>query len=415
MSVLKLDVSKLYNTKHGITEQVQGETAAQIESVVQKVMQQKSAGEYGFVSVLSDVNYLEQTKSVFDKISWAKTMVVVGIGGSDLGARAIQQALEADTPPMQVIFYGDSTDPEQIRQLHLQIKLEETVFVIVSKSGTTAEIMSQYIYWKDQYVVSGAIQNWTQHFVFITDPQNGVLRTEANTHGVLTLPIPENVGGRFSVLTPVGLLPALAMGVDCDALLQGAIDFVQSEELCQLANTLASTQYQLAKQGVAVTVFMPYSTLLDEFARWFRQLWAESLGKNGTGILPIQARGPADQHSQLQFYADGIPMMSLLFLTVEKPKQDYIIPETDIDQLSYLAGHSFNELLHAEYKGTAQSLYEVGRASALLEVQTLDAYTLGALFVFFELAVVVLAELLQVNAFDQPGVEHSKQITRSLL
>ena len=412
MSILKFDASKLFNTQYGITEETQSRTASQIEAAVEKVTNTLHEGGYGFVETLSDESYVRETKAVFEKIGWAKTMVVVGIGGSDLGARAIQQALQADTPPMRVIFHGDSTDPEQIRRLQLQINLNDTVFVIISKSGTTVETISQYIFWKDQYRDQ---QDWARHFIFITDREKGVLRTEANTHSVLTLPIPDSVGGRFSVLTPVGLLPALAMGVDIDGLIQGARSFIQSEESSHLAHTFAATQFQLLQQGVPVTVFMPYSVLLEEFARWFRQLWAESLGKNGTGMLPVQARGPADQHSQVQFYMQGAPIMSLLFIAVKHPKQDFIVPETDITEVQYISGHSFQEIILAEYTATAQALHEAGRPSVSIELESLDAFTLGACFMFFELAVVVVAELLQVNAFDQPGVEQGKQIMRELL
>ena len=158
---------------------------------------------------------LDQVSAVFEQLRWAKTLVVVGIGGSDLGARVIQEALATPAAPMEVIFHGDSTDPVQIERLLQKIDLKQTVFNIISKSGETIETISQYVYFKAKYQELG--EAWQKHFVFTTDAQKGILRQEAAQNSVLTLPIPDSVGGRFSVLTPVGLLPALAMGVDARA------------------------------------------------------------------------------------------------------------------------------------------------------------------------------------------------------
>ncbi len=394
-------------THYGIKPETIASTQAQVAEATASVEEN--------VAKLSNATLLEQTQTAFSQISWAKQMIVVGIGGSDLGGRTIQQALQVDIPPMQVIFHGDSTDPEQIRRLFLRISLPESVFVIISKSGETVETISQYLFWKEQLRTNHPELDWTKHFVFITDANKGILRKEADAFGVLTLPIPDSVGGRFSVLTPVGLLPALAMGVDCAGLLEGARAFASDSSQRQLAYDFATTQYQLYVQGIQVVVCMPYSIALEEFARWFRQLWAESLGKDGKGILPIQSRGPADQHSQGQFYNQGAPLQSVLFLRVEQPKQDFVLPSTDIAELKYLTGHTFQEICLAEQTATAQALAEVGRPSATLSIRALDAKNLGALFLFFELAVVHAAQLLKVNAFDQPGVEQGKQIMYRLL
>ena len=195
-----------------------------------------------------------------------------------------------------------------------------------------------------------------------------------------------------------------------EQLIQGALDFASDSSSRQLAQTIVTGQWQLLQQGVKLVVLMPYSVQLQEFGRWFRQLWAESLGKNGSGILPIKAYGPADQHSQLQFYNEGEFLASLLFVKIAQRAELYPVPDTDIESIQYLQGHSFGEIINVEQAATAQSLYQHGRPSATLSISELTPYSLGQLLMCFELAVVYLAELLQVNAFDQPGVEESKHL-----
>lgn len=421
MKTLTLDTTLLYSSQtpwNGLS--ADHKNAAQAQEVyepLQKVEQKINSNEYGFIEVLKDEAFVKQVVEVLHSISWAKTLVVVGIGGSDLGGRVIQEALGSLNAPMKVLFHGDSTDPVQLQRLLDSLDLSSTVFNIISKSGETIETISQYVFFKAKYQEQAQDQNqdWSKHFVFTTDVQKGILRQEADTYGVKTLPIPDSVGGRFSVLTPVGLFPAAAMGVNLQELLTGALEFAQDTTARQLAQTLAVTQWQLWQKGTKVTVLMPYAVQLQEFGRWFRQLWAESLGKEGKGILPIKAFGPADQHSQLQFYNEGEMLQSFIFIRLEKRAQDFTLPHTDIEQVKYLSGHSFGEIINIEQESTALSLYKHGRASATLSVTELNAYSLGQLFLCFELAVVYLAELLHINAFDQPGVEESKQLMYGLL
>ncbi|PIR59154.1 MAG: hypothetical protein COU69_02090 [Candidatus Pacebacteria bacterium CG10_big_fil_rev_8_21_14_0_10_56_10] len=419
-SRLSLDTSFLNATTadhHGITQQTIDSTQANVESAIASVEQQLGQGRYGFVEVVTQPDeFLKQVREVFARLEWARTLVVVGIGGSDLGGRAVQQALQSDQPPLEVVFHGDSTDPEQIRRLKRRIDLSSTVFNIVSKSGQTVETISQYVLFKELLRQEEATaQNWQKHFVFTTDRQKGILRDEADREKIATLPIPDNVGGRFSVQTPVGLFPAVAMGVDIEQLVTGQREFALDSQSRALSQQLAAGQYRLYAQGTKLTVLMAYSIQLEEFARWFRQLWAESLGKDGKGILPIKAYGPADQHSQAQFYNQGEPLQSVLFVRLEQRRQDYRLGSVGIPELEYLAGHSFHQIINIEQEASALSLKKAGRPTATLSIDSLDAYSLGQLFMFFELAVVYLAEMIGVNAFDQPGVEESKQMMYALL
>lgn len=395
----------------GISDKTQSEWQAKIDEAITRVEEQRKNGEYGFINILSNSQHIDQIKKAFAEIRWAKNLVVVGIGGSDLGARAIFQAIEEDEPPFAVYFHGDSSDPVAITRLMREIDLGDTVFCIISKSGETIETISQYVFFK--HVFKTQYENWQDHFIFITDAQKGILREEADANNILTLPIPDDVGGRFSVQTSVGLFPALAMGVDIDQLIAGAKDGIENHS--KVAQQIAMTQFLLAQQGIDINVMMPYSVQLEEFARWYRQLWAESLGKEGKGILPIQARGPADQHSQVQFYTEGKLMQSLLFLRIDHRLENYVIEQVDVKNVEYLEGLYFHDIVNAELEATALALKKLGRPSATLAIDKLDAFSLGQLFAVFELAVVYLSEMMDIDAFNQPGVEEGKQMMYALL
>lgn len=382
------------------------ELVSRMEAAVASVEQQITDQSLGFVQV-SHHAYLEEIEAVFEKITWAKYLVVIGIGGSDLGARVVQEALTVDEAPLEVIFHGDSPDPVEIKRLLSKIDLDKTVFNIVSKSGGTVETLSQYVYFKG--LVKAKTDDWAKHFVFTTDAQKGLLREEADQHQVLTLRVPDEVGGRFSVLTPVGLFPARAMGVDLNGLLAGAQEFVLDEASRHISQEIARAQYQLYEQGTKIATVMPYSVQLIEFGRWYRQLWAESLGKDQKGVLPIAARGPADQHSQIQFYNQGEDLMSIWFIQVLHREADIVLQGIDIEPAKYLEGVSLNNLINIEHDATARALAENKRPSATLVLQELTASSLGQLFMCWMLAVVYLAAMLEVNAFDQPGVELAKK------
>lgn len=411
---ISYDSTFLYQSNgvtHGISSQTDQANEQQIKHAIERVDQSIQEKKYGFINILQDQAVLREIRLVYSSLRWAKTLVVVGIGGSDLGARALQNALEVELPPMDVIFHGDSTDPTAITRLMRLIDLEETVFCIISKSGETIETISQYVFFKN--VMKKQKEDWAEHFLFITDKSKGILRKEADKFGILTVSIPDDVGGRFSVQTSVGLIPALAMGIDVDQFLLGAADF--AKDLSEISSEIAKTQFLLYQQGLKVNVLMPYSTQLQEFGRWYRQLWAESLGKDGKGILPIKAFGPADQHSQNQFYMEGSLLHSLLFIKVAEREDDYPIEDVDVEGVEYLEGHSFHEILNAEQEASALALRKLGRPSATITIEKLNAYSLGQLTMMFELAVVYLAEMLEVNAFDQPGVEEGKQMMYALL
>jgi glucose-6-phosphate isomerase len=269
-----------------------------------------------------------------------------------------------------------------------------------------------------------------EHLVFTTDPSGGALRHIGESLGIPMFDIPAGVGGRFSVLSPVGLLPAALTGMDIRALLRGAKDMAAwvagAEGWENPACLFAGMQYlHYTAFDRRVSVMMPYSARLRDVADWYRQLWAESLGKAvdrqgrtvNVGPLPVKSLGVTDQHSQLQLYAEGPDDKVITFLGVGEFENAITIPApaAEASSLSYLGGHTIGELMWAEQKGTAWALAKGGRPSITITVPRVDAYHVGALLYLLEMATAVSGELYDIDAFDQPGVELSKQATYALM
>lgn len=341
-----------------------------------------------------------------------KDIVVLGIGGSALGVTCLRDALKGpfwNLSGEPRLFVLDNLDT--IADVEALLDLDKTLFIVITKSGTTPETMAQYFYFKEK--VS------KDNFVFITDPEEGELRKIGRALDIPMLDIPQNVGGRFSVLTPVGLFPAALLGIDLEELLRGAEDmeklFRAPEMELNLPFQLATVQYLLDwERGMPMTVMFPYSTRLHTLADWYRQLLAESIGKEGRGLTPVSALGVTDQHSQLQLYNEGPTDKLFCFLEVSKQKSPRI-PEIDNAKLSYLSGLRFDELMATELKGTRQAISEYKKPNLTIEVPEVNAYELGQLFMFLECSIAFLGEYYKINAFDQPGVELSKKLTRQLL
>jgi glucose-6-phosphate isomerase len=356
-------------------------------------------------------------------------VVLLGIGGSALGPIALRNSLlpaswnmlsaanRNGRPRLHVL---DNVDPSTVTSLLERLELGATLFIVTSKSGGTAETMAQYLVVRDR--LDAGSRPAREHLVFVTDPERGALRRIALDEQITALAVPPNVGGRFSVLSPVGLLPAALTGIDVAALLRGAKEM---RERCGAtweenpAGIFAVLQWLADTQcGRHGQVFMPYADALRDWAAWFVQLWAESLGKrrsDGThvGPTPIAALGATDQHSQVQLFMEGPNDKTVTFVTVRDDGDDLIIPSrhADIPDLAYLGGHSLGELLSIEQKATAGALAARGRLNMTLALGALDAAQIGGLIMLLELATAYAGELYGVNAFDQPGVELGKRFT----
>jgi len=366
------------------------------------------------------------------------TMVLVGIGGSALGPRAIRDALchphhnmlPSEKRRGMRFFVCDNVDPSMLRAVLDVADPERTVFNVISKSGGTAEAMATYMVVHQMLKERVGATGMQNRIVLTTDPEKGELKRASIEEGFRAFEIPPGVGGRYSVLTPVGLLPAAAMGIEPERLLEGAR---WADELCRKtepaenpAAMIAAISYLYHKRKKRnVLVMMPYRNGLLTFAEWFQQLWAESLGKRYdrdgnevySGSTPVRALGATDQHSQLQLYMEGPQDKLIVFIRVEEDANDVPIPEiyTDRDALSYLGGHSLGELLRAEQEATAAALAKEGRPSMTISLDRMDAQTLGALFFLFEIATFAAGELYKVNPFDQPGVELGKKLTYGMM
>jgi glucose-6-phosphate isomerase len=383
------------------------------ESRIPDFLKSFNARGQGFLALPKVKAQVLAVKSLAEKMKGRfENIVVLGIGGSALGITCVRDALKGplwNFSGKPRLFVVDNLDT--VADVEALVDLDRTLFVVISKSGTTPETMAQYFYFKQK--VS------KENFVFITDPESGELRRMGRAMSIPMLDIPENVGGRFSVLSPVGLFPAALLGIDIEELLKGAEEmgarFTKTEMELNLPFQFATAQYLLEwERGVHMTVMMPYSTRLYSLADWYRQLLAESIGKEGKGLTPIRALGVTDQHSQLQLYNEGPKDKLICFVEVEKGA-DLKVPTVEVPDLKYLSGVSFHELMNTELKATQQALTEYKKPTVTITVPEVSAYELGQLFMFFEASIAFLGEYYRINAFDQPGVELGKKLTRQHL
>jgi glucose-6-phosphate isomerase len=398
----------------------------------------RDSGELGFLALPTDdalhrrsTDFAASARGKFDDV------VVLGIGGSALGPVALRTALlEPDWNSLTAAERGsrprlhvlDNVDPRTISALLARLSIERALFVVTSKSGGTAETMAQYLIVRERLIQAKI--DVRAHVVFVTDPQKGALRQIANDEGIAALDIPPAVGGRYSVLTPVGILPAALVGIDTAKLLAGARDLaercgVAGETLtASPAGVFATLQYLAdTKLGRHIHVLMPYSDPLRDLADWFVQLWAESLGKHrkpgdsGAGPTPLGALGATDQHSKVQLFMEGSPDKTVTFIAVADGGADLTIPKlhSNVTELGYLGGHRLGELLAIEQRATAGALARRGRPNMTMHVDRVDAWHLGALIMLLQIATIYAGELYGVNPLDQPGVELGKQFTYAML
>lgn len=359
---------------------------------------------------------LEFAKSVNGKYS---DIVILGIGGSMLGPICLLGAFENKKESLK-IHCLDNIDSDQITNLEGKINLNKTLFLVQTKSGTTPETLAQYFYFRDKIAQNNLEIH--QHFVFITDPKIGYLRQIATKENIPSFAIPTNVGGRFSVLSPVGLVISALIGLDIEKILQGAQNALSTDGL-QSSFHLSCIQFLLSLKGKKINVLMPYSSRLRLFSNWYTQLLSESVGKEfdlegklvNTGITPLPALGATDQHSQLQLFKEGVNDKFLIFIHLQKMENEVKIGDNLPEEFGYLENKTFGDLMDAEFAATVQSLTESNRANVTLSIPKLDEMTLGQLFMFFQTSVAFLGELLNINTFDQPGVERSKVLTREFL
>lgn len=368
--------------------------------------------ETGFFHLPQNKELLASTKTVFEKFKNKKYFIHVGIGGSALGPDMFLKAFGSNRG-VQFTFVNN-IDPDDLKRQLSSVNIKEALIYIVSKSGTTAETVAAMSILTQELAKAGITEkDYKDYFVFCTDPVKGDLRKLAANWNIETLSVPANVGGRFSVLTPVGFLPMLFAGINPDQVLAGAAAIQQKlsdrkdgEEFFKLAAWIK----ELHDQGIRQTVMMPYSSLLKEFSAWFIQLWGESLGKEGKGLTPIPAYGATDQHSQMQLFMEGPEDKTLFLIEVEKFAHDYPLTNTvPTESFQSLSKFTLGTLMKAEFEGTLAALSENKRHVVHMSIPALNEESIGQMILFSECLTALMGRMLKIDPFNQPGVEAGKK------
>ena len=441
---MKLSIKVDYNNmmsdfigEHGISDKEIADNVSLARKAHRFVEENRGKGWLGWTELPYNQDEIVESimktaQTVRDKY---ENFVVLGRGGSALGARAVVNALthihhnllEKDKRKAPRFFVEDNVDPERMTALLDVIDPKTTMFNIITKSGSTSETMSQYLIIYDllKNKLGLEVKN---HIIATTDAEKGNLIKIADAEGLITYIVPDGVGGRFSCLTPVGLLPYAVMGIDIAKLLDGAqtvCEVTKNENLYENPSLmLALLQYLSMKKGKNISVMMPYSDALSSIADWYCQLWAESLGKavdnDGNeiyaGQTPVKAVGVTDQHSQVQLYTEGPFDKVITLIGVDKFRSVVEIPEglQDMPNVHFLCGHTMNELITKERLATEYALTKSGRANHTISLYEINEYTIGELLQLFEFETAYTGCMLNIDTYNQPGVEEGKNATYAL-
>ncbi|MDR2903795.1 MAG: glucose-6-phosphate isomerase [Clostridiales bacterium] len=425
--------------KEGISEDDIRAISDKIENAKTAMVEKRNSGgmdwrdlPYTQADVVADIlAYVNEVKADIE------AFVVLGIGGSALGPMAVQQAVNHpfynELPKEKrggfpKLYVADNVDPERLVYLFETIDITKSLFNVISKSGSTSETMSQFMIIKQMLEEKLGKEEAKKHIVCTTDKEKGNLIKISQEEGYKTFIIPAGVGGRFSELTPVGLLPAAFCGVDIEEMLAGAAymdGLCKNDDLYQNpAFMYAVLNYIGMQKGKNISVVMPYADSLKYISDWYAQLWAESLGKKfdldgktvNVGPTPVKALGVTDQHSQVQLYTEGPFDKMIVLMGVDAYKETITIPKIyqDIPSLGFLGGVTQNELIKVEQMATEYALLKSGKMNMTITLPAVNAFTVGQTLYLFEVATGFAGELLHINAFDQPGVEEGKNATYAM-
>lgn len=445
---IKLDITRCKSaavgSDHGLTPAELRDIAPRVSEIHGILAQERRDRVYGFYDLYKDdaaFRSVSDTAAAFlDK--GFENMVVLGIGGSALGATALTTALK---PPFYNLlskgarkrhprlFVMDNIDPVTFHQMMRLCPPQKTLYNVISKSGSTAETMSQMLLVVDAIEKKLGAAALKDHVVVTTNPRGvarSLLHPVADAYGLKEFAVPLNVGGRFSVFSPVGMFPAAMLGMDLEALRAGceAMDRRCStpEIMDNPAYLHAAVQFLSDRiKGKVMSVMMPYSDALRDVADWYRQIWAESLGKRlslsgedvWAGQTPIKALGATDQHSQVQLYREGPNDKLFNILEVKRFDKALRIPAAlqQVPELAYLHGQTMNKLMAAELQGTVDALTSSQRPVVRITLPKVHENTVAQLLYMLEVETAMAGRLYNVNTFDQPGVEEGKRIARSLM
>ena len=375
--------------------------------------------ESGFFRLPFEQKHLQNCQQVYQRFGDRVNFLHLGFGGSSLGPEMLVSALGSRRKGRSFTFVSN-VDPDTLSEQLAPLKWEETLIYVVSKSGNTPETLALLAAVCGELEKKGTPpERFNEQFVVATEPAGGMLGEWADRHHVTRIPLPPEVGGRYSVLTPVGLLPALFAGLEGEQLLAGAAALAPQLTAPPPDNELVKTAVNLSclkEQGVTQTVLMPYSEQLKQLSFWFVQLWAESLGKKcdrtgdivHTGLTPIPARGTTDQHGQMQLFMEGPRDKFILFVEVGSFATDFPLSS----QLPLFEGRKLSQLMAVQLVATKKALSHAQRPWLCLTIDSLDEYHLGQLILFLESLTAMTGCLLNIDPFDQPGVEKGKEYAR---
>lgn len=398
--------------------------AGKAPELAAKLKQQLAVGEMPFLAMPYRAELEKDLPPLAEKARAFKHMLVLGIGGSALGARAIQRAFAPgqDGPNYDgpFLWIADNVCAEQFEHWLTRLNPKETVVVCISKSGGTIETLAQYFLARD-WLIKALGNGWREQMIVVTDKTNGFLRQEATEKNLGSLVVPDFLGGRYSALSAVGLLPAAFLGIDWRALLNGA--YAAGKPLLDNPDSIADhPSFRLACWAKALEdknyselIFFCYIPQWATYGPWFAQLWAESLGKEGKGTIPIPATGVTDQHSVNQMFLDGPRNKGCLFITGEQPETNRKFGMDLPDKWAWLRGKAFGDLLDAEALGTRMALCQSGVPLVGIHLGELKEHAAGSMMMLLEAATIFTGWLMGINPVDQPAVELGKRIANSKL
>lgn len=432
-SPLQLDLNNLFQPSVADAPKDIQEFDSLFQETHRAINAMRVTGHLTFSNLPQDTILLEQVSELAKNYEWAQNVLVFGIGGSALGTMSFYHAIGgpfANTIGVNEgkkrLFVVDYIEPWTLHEILNHVKKDQNLFIIISKSGNTAETLAQYLFLKNFFP-----HLKKEQLVIITDPQSGFLRKLVEEENLTSLSVPTGVGGRFSIFSAVGLFPLAVAGIDIEQALLGA---AHTEEKCRQsilaqnpAGLLATTlNFWIEQRKMSQVVMMPYSDRLRFFTDWFAQLWAESLGKRYntkgeevfTGTTPIKSLGVADQHSQLQLYLEGPRDKVLLFIDVadrlfESPLGEF--KSFSDERIAFLENRSVKDLLNFEKIASEECLRENGRPNGTVLLPELNEYQLGQIYQLFMNIIPYMGIFSDINAFDQPAVERIKQFTFGLL
>ena len=427
--VMKLELT---HTNSFVNKEMIQSYESQVASTYNTIYNRTGAGNdfLGWVNLPSEIDEsliadIEKTAANLRKKS--EIFVVIGIGGSYLGARAVIEALQNHFAPLTdakplVVYAGHNMSEDYLHELMAILDKKDYSMAVISKSGTTTEPAIAFRILKQHIIKKYGEQEAASRIIAITDKAKGALKQLANVKGYKTYIVPDDVGGRFSVLTPVGLLPIAMAGIDIRQLINGAIEI---EKLCKSNPTLngnfvseyAVVRHILYGMGKTNEIMVNYEPRLVYFSEWWKQLYGESHGKNGKGIFPASVTFSTDLHSMGQYIQDGIRNLFETVISVENSDHELRIPmeNEDLDQLNYIAGKRISEVNHKAELGTMLAHEDGGVPNIRIVIPEISAYVLGQLIYFFEMGCALSGYMLEVNPFDQPGVEAYKKNMFALL